>query len=183
MKLEKTKIELNAAQHAIERLKKAETYPEIKAAWQDVVSRLEKTWTKAKLECTGCVGEARRLLDTAAASRSSDELLIYLSQARHADQHSLESGTSWSLGMRIEVPPGASVTLDFEKGTAQAQDGDVQVAVAGPVYALIPVKNRGVTFNPPEQHLGNPVKGTDPITVAETGFSFYSQLVSDLEQC
>ncbi len=53
MKLEKTKIELNAAQHAIERLKKAETYPEIKAAWQDVVSRLEKTWTKAKLECTG----------------------------------------------------------------------------------------------------------------------------------
>ena len=181
--MERTRLELDAAKRAIEMLKTAATYSDMKVAWQDVVSRLEKTWTKAKLECTGCVGEARRLLDTAAASRSSDELLIYLAQARHADQHSLESGTSWSLGMRIELPPGASVTLDLEKGTAQAQDGDVQVAVAGPVYALIPVENRGVTFNPPEQHLGNPVKGTDPIAVAETGFSFYSQLVSDLEQC
>lgn len=183
MKLEKTKIELNAAQYAIERLKKAETYPELKAAWQDAVSRLEKTWTKAKLECAGCVGEPRTLLDTTAATRASDELLIYLSQARHADQHSLESGTSWGLSMHLEVPPGASVTLDFEKGTAQAQDGDVKVAVADPVYALIPVVNRGVTFNPPGQHLGNPVKGTDPIAVAKTGFSFYSQLVFDLEQC
>jgi len=183
MKLEKTKIELNAAQHAIERLKKAETYPEIKVAWQDVVSRLEKTWTKAKLECASCVGEARRLLDTAAASRSSDELLIYLSQARHADQHSLESGTSWGLGMRIEVPAGASVNIDFEKGTVQAQDGDIRVEVADPIYALIPVVNRGVTFNPPEQHLGSPIKGREPITLAEAGFSFYSQFVLDLEQC
>jgi len=183
MKLEKTKIELNAAQYAIERLKKAETYPEMKAAWQDVVSRLEKTWTKAKLECAGCVGEPRTLLDTTTATRGSDELLIYLSQARHADQHSLESGTSWGLGMRIEVPAGASVNIDFETGTVKAKDGDIHVAVAGPVYALIPVVNRGVTFDPPEQHLGKPVKGTDPITVAKTGFSFYSQLVSDLEQC
>lgn len=183
MKLEKTKIELNAAQYAIERLKKAETYPEMKAAWQDVVSRLEKTWTKAKLECAGCVGEPRTLFDTTAATRGSDELLIYLSQARHADQHSLESGTGWGLVMHIELPAGASVNIDFEKGTVQAQDGDIHVEVADPIYALIPVVNRGVTFNPPEQHLESPIKGTEPLTVAEAGFSFYSQLVLELEQC
>src|SRR5207302_55247 len=47
--------------------------------------------------------------------------LQYLSQARHADEHSLQSRNMLRLGMIITLPPGITLDLDFIKGTPTAK--------------------------------------------------------------
>jgi len=75
--------------------------------------------------------------------------LQYLSQARHADEHSLQSSNMLGLGMIITLPPGITLDLDFIKGTPTAKGGDVSLKIGKPQYCLLPVTNRGVTFEPP----------------------------------
>jgi hypothetical protein len=176
MGFRRTKEELDAARLAVDAIVTRPPVPEMRRAWQEFIDRLEKAWNKFKLECDQV--NNRAALDAASDLRKTDPLLQYLKQARHADQHTLQPSTMYGVGVEICLPPGAEVHLDFLKGTASAKGGDVMLRTAKPVYCLLPVTNRGVTFQPPTEHLGRPLTDATPAAVARLALEFYEALVA-----
>ena len=80
-----TKEELGAAGVALESLRSAKSGADVRASWTDLLDHLEKVWNKAKLETKAKSGPVRKRLVEAGRQRKSDELLAYMSQARHND--------------------------------------------------------------------------------------------------
>lgn len=46
---------------------------------------------------------------------------------------------------------------------------------------LMRVKDRGSWYNPPAQHLGQPLQNSSPLDVAELGLKFYTAFVAEAE--
>ncbi|MBZ5500114.1 MAG: hypothetical protein LAP85_27275 [Acidobacteriia bacterium] len=182
MKLRQARNELDALRLTLDTMRNAADVGLYRRAWQEFVDRLEKVWSKLKLEVGDCrIVSICQQINRAASLRKTDALLQYLGQARHADQHTLQVATMYGLGISITLPPGTDLAIDFAKGTASAKGGDVKLEIGKPQYRLLPIKNRGVTFHPPSIHLGQVLLGEDPIQVAELGFAFYEDLVRSLE--
>src|SRR5215510_14702926 len=130
MQLRQTRNELEAANITLRTMQNDLGIPEMRRAWQDFLNRLEKVWNKVKLECSERKsGPIRQQLDQATVLRKTDSLLQYLSQARHAEEHSLQSSNMFGLGMTITLPPGATLDLDLVRGTATAKGGDVSLKI------------------------------------------------------
>lgn len=98
--------------------------------------------------------------------RKSDPLLRYLQHARNADEHSVqELATEWDA-----------------KITAVTRERRLHVSWQPWDRPLLPVQNRGVTYNPPRTHLSRPLepllgKGKpEPIVMAELALAFYVDL-------
>jgi len=112
-------------------------------SWPGSSTRTRGTWPY------GGLGARSRTSSPPTSPGACATALQYLSQARHADEHSLQSSNMLGLGMIITLPPGATLALDFVRGTATAKGGDVSLKIGKPQYCLLPVTNRGVTFEPP----------------------------------
>lgn len=182
MQLRQTRNELEAANLALHTMQNEPGIPEMRRAWQDFLNRLEKVWNKVKLECgEKRSGPIRQQLDRVTVLRRTDSLLQYLSQARHVEEHSLQSSNMFGLGMIITLPPGATVDLDLIRWTATAKGGDVSLKISKPQYCLLPVTNRGVTFKPPLVHLDKSFTDMGPVMAAQLGFEFYDNQVRIIE--
>jgi hypothetical protein len=133
IELHRTKAELRAAKRALETMKSATSLPDMREAWQTFIDRLEKIWVKVERECQPVrstfqpwQGEHKRM-------RDSDPLLVYLHQARHADQHSIQPGTLMARDIRVEVRLGGSATITFDERTrAITVEGDALEHAIGP---------------------------------------------------
>ena len=112
------------------------------------------------------------------------ELLHYLYQARHADQHSIQATTQELIGqLQLIIPPLGTVELRLDK---QRQTltiiGECQFGVTrGPGYLLLPIANKGTSFAPPTEHLGEKLPRNDALLVAEKGIAFYEEFVARAE--
>jgi hypothetical protein len=122
-----------------------------------------------KLEYKSATGPARRHLDRAASLRKTDQLLQYLKQARHADEHSLQSSTFFAIPLEVTLPPRSAFIWNLSKGTVSAEGGDVALQVGKLQYHLLAITNREATFQPPTIHLGNPVVDRPPRVLQNWG--------------
>ena len=93
--------------------------------------------------------------------RKKDELLSYLHQARNAVEHTIE-------GSDAAHGPHVSAGNRWTKVTNDGLDGmgvratvlsgkPASVHLHAPGIHLLPVRDRGVVFQPPKQHLGKPL--------------------------
>jgi hypothetical protein len=117
-----------------------------------------------------------------------DPLLQYLYHARHVDQHYAQSQACFHIMVvNVVLPPLASaeLCLDLEKGLLVVKAGDkpIQCVLQPPArkFHLLAVTNRSSTFNPPMEHLGVKIDGTDPLLVAEKGLAFYEDFLQQAE--
>ncbi|MGL5003277.1 MAG: hypothetical protein ACRDAM_10100, partial [Casimicrobium sp.] len=101
--------------------------------------------------------------------RIGDPLLSYLRHARNADEHSIQKvATEGNVNLRaLEVKPGTfRIQWDaFDR-------------------PLLPVKNRGVVYPPPREHLGQSIedrlgKGVaEPVVLADLALHFYQNMLN-----
>ncbi|WP_408586485.1 hypothetical protein [Novosphingobium sp.] len=91
------------------------------------------------------------------ARRGTDPLLQYLQQARHADEHGLERIVAAEAG-GVGIGAGGGLVridrLEIRNGVithlSGSQDGGpLKIRITRPHLKLVPVRNRGLTFNPP----------------------------------
>ena len=121
--LGRAKRELRAAMSALEAMRTAATYDEFLTAWQSFLDRLEKVWVKIERECQAFRARFEPWQSAFKRVRDNDELLRYLRQARHADQHSVRLSVEEMAG-RIEfksVVPGGlyfHLNIKLEEGSA-----------------------------------------------------------------
>jgi len=156
-----TRNEIKAAGLALHIIQNTQELTELRQAWQDLVNRLGKAWVKAKLECEAANMECdnirfkpvRQELNRVTQLKKSDELLIYLFQARNASEHTLQFDSTLQDIITISVPSGGLVKYSPHEGTIQPLNCGISVTY-GRHFTLLKIENRGVTFDPPLVHLG-----------------------------
>lgn len=135
--------------------------------WREFLQKLERVWNKTQAAVNGLPGWPK-LEAEINKLRSEDQLLSYLRHARNADEHSIQQVASdWNANLRATPVDSTSVRLDWEPWDRP----------------LLPVKNRGVVYQPPREHLGidfsEKLKSglAEPIVVADMALHFYKNLL------
>ena len=159
-----TKIydELDRAKHLLFVLNSAQSLDLFESAWRDFLYRLERVWDKAEAhygrspKWSGWSGKYKVL-------RSTDPLLLYVRQARNAEQHSVEEVTTqveggFGIGLGTGVDSAAINHLEISDGKIQSQDVSPGMLIAPlPRFVrLLSVTNRHRSYAPPTVHLGKP---------------------------
>jgi hypothetical protein len=168
--LSKALKELDHCREAISALRAASGSQQMHKAWVDLLTHLERCWNKVRAarqtdsRLNGWTG-IRRI----EALRRQDPLLSYLVNARGANEHGIED-------IAKEIP-GQIQVLVFGGAAVMSSGGAVLTTASGEQCKLVPVINRGSTYAVPTTHLGSPLAGADPPTLAETGLEFYRREV------
>lgn len=116
-------------------------FHEYEQAWRDFLHALERFWNKIELECKGRP-QWQRIREEYVYHRKNDDLLLYLRQARNASEHTLSPVIKeWDANLRT-TPLSGAIQLEWDPWDRP----------------LLPVTNRGKTYEPPKQHLGKPLE-------------------------
>jgi len=182
--LRQSKQELHAAQLALQGMRAATNLEEFAIWFRGFLDRIEKVWVKAERECQPSLAQFEPWQRVFKKLRRDDQLLMYLRQARNADQHSIQHMTQELLGQLVLViPPLGTVEVQIDETRQQLTvKGECQIAVQrGRSYRLLPINNRGRVFDPPSQHLGENLPKNDALLVAEKGTAFYEDFLAQAE--
>jgi hypothetical protein len=175
------KKELRSAERALQRMLVAQDVDSFEAAWRDFLVNVEKAWVKTERDCVS-KKTFRVWQDKFKKLRSEDQLLRYIYQARHADQHSVQDILGHTPG-RIEIPgPVAINSLIISEGNLVHYDGTQPLTYYPPQIKLVRVTNRGVDFDPPSEHLGATLVDPGPVGVARLALAFYGGFLAQVEQ-
>ena len=180
----KPKNELDLASALVLDMSKAESIEVLEGYWKRYLTHLERTWNKAEAhfsrspKWSGWHGKYVKL-------RKQDQLLRYLVQARNTDEHSIDEITEAKRGFTgiNGAGPGGRLYLEgiscdkFGRVTLRTPDPFVVTVVPSKVH-LLPIKNRGVTYPPPAEHLGLQIDANNLISMARMGVDFYSEFLS-----
>ena len=159
----------------------ARAFAEFESAWQDCLTRLERAWNKFAGAYSASAFEPWR--GRYEHDRTNDELLRYLKQARDAEEHTVgdtvvnepgATGINASSGKSLYIE---RMTIDRGAVTIQGAKPGIAVTMIPGRAKLLPAVSRGVTTPIPATHLGNPVVGPDPISVAEAGLAYYEAML------
>lgn len=161
--LKQARERLEKAQQALRTLKEARSLQEMRDQWHDLLLAASTVFSKLEQGAKGC-GQSEAWFGKRRKERKDDPLLRYVQQARNSAEHSLQdltSGTEISVSMRAgDIKAGQSFGLRrLPDGTmVPATTGDpTKMQIRGRQIRLVPVQNRGVEYNPPNEHLGQPV--------------------------
>ncbi|BCU55284.1 hypothetical protein [Enterobacter kobei] len=182
------KKELNRALRCIERMKQAKSYDEYDEAWSDFLSRIENVFSRVKL----AAGNHAKYIGFSSKVnhlRSTDELLIYLKQARNTAHHGIADTSRFiagGLGINPFTPGGSvhikNMTIDRQGNVTFTPGGPVEVVTHPSTIEAVSCSNRGMKYDPPANHLGQKILSKSPITLAELGCKFYQDYLFSAEQ-
>lgn len=188
MDLAPAKKELNRAKRCIERMKAAKSYDEYDEAWSDFLSRIENIFSRIKV-----AAEPHKKYPSFSSRanhlRATDSLLIYLKQARNSVHHGIadiSKYVSGGFGINPAIPGGIlnldSLSIDENGNVNIVSSSPIRIDVIPGSVEAIPCRNRGVTYNPPNSHLGEDLKSKKPIDIAELGIKFYESYLLSAEE-
>lgn len=137
------------------------------SAWREFLQKLERVWNKAQAGVHEKPGW-KTLESQFVKLRTDDPLLSYLRHARNADEHSLQQvSTDWNANLRVSDTAPGSVRVEWDPWDRP----------------LLPVRNRGVTYNPPREHLGQSIEdrlkkgAAEPVVLADLALHFYRNML------
>lgn len=142
-------------------------FSEYEKAWREFLHRIERVWIKTQAAVYN-MPNWKKIESEVIRLRKDDPLLNYLQQARNVDEHSI-----------------LDVVNDWDPQFKAKHKGDkVELTWKEWDRPLLPVKNRGVVYNPPTNHMGISIehlkhKGkAEPRVIAELALRFYCDFLS-----
>lgn len=143
-------------------------FASFESAWREFLQKVERVWNKTQAAMAGKQGWAK-LESEIAHQRNTDPLLLYLRHARNADEHGIQPiATEWDAKLRATSMGGGTVKVEWDPWDRP----------------LLPVRNRGVTYEPPTEHLGHSLAErkkagvAEPVMVADLALHFYRNLLN-----
>ena len=171
---------LEEAKGALSTLALATNFREMESAWSrffvlsnGVYAKVEQA-SKSNAECKAWFGRKKQ-------DRESDPLLLYLKQARNSDEHSVELTTARHIDS-LELSGGGSYTVDGRYGATirslTVSDGSSPyVKVNNPHIQLSSVHDRSKTFEPPKEHMGQPIADDSVVGIASLFVAYLERLL------
>jgi hypothetical protein len=153
-------------------------------AWRDFLGSIEKCWAKVEQGCQGFRSPYQPWAGSFSQIRKKDPLLRYLKHARNADQHTIQEIVAHHRGGWTSFIPASDKPIQIDRMVVE--DGRLmEYRGSEPLHfriypdrvELLRVKDRGEWYNPPMQHLDQPLQSNSPLAVAELGLRFYEDFV------
>jgi hypothetical protein len=174
----RSRAEADKASQKIAAIRNARTLPEIADHWSGFLTDIQRAYTKLRIACRE--GPSKGWCDNVFSLRNTDDLLRYVHQARHADEHGVAKITEEKQGT-IGVGPkeGDSLEVDHAQiGRGQIVTGpkmaaNARIIVTPGEVCLVPVRNRGAT------HLGEELSSATLLEVAERADRFLRGKLDD----
>lgn len=176
---------LAEAESGIVYMQRAKDHIGYEAGWTRFVDSIEEAWARFYSEGIQNHRKFSGWISKFNKTRQNDELLRYITQARHQSQHGVIA-LAWSPSSGISVGQGFAGTISelkvYNDGSfdAEAQatpSSPKQFAVHfDPGKAKLPtVENKKFkqTFPPPAEHLGKSISGAGPLDASEQTLAFY----------
>ena len=183
--LDPSRKELKRARRSVAEMKAAHAFAQFESSWQDALTHIERSWNKTKRAFTDGGYEPWR--GARERERVTDPLLHYAKVARDSDEHTV-AATLEQLPGSVTINPSQGNSLFIEEMRIQGgklaikgADPGVAVTVTPPGAKLLPATSRGVTCQPPAEHLGKPLEPSNPVTVAEAAIDYYQSALDDAE--
>lgn len=177
------------ARKALEDLRECRDFQSFTDIWYTFLVAAKNVYTAlekgAKLS-----PQSRQWFGARKQERKDDELLQYMFQARDDDEHGLGQVAKQAPGYTAVgvKKPGFStdITFSFRDGVVtqlESNDGKpVAIETRGPHAKLIPVQGRNRAYDPPTQHRGAPIDGTEPYPCGKLTLAYLEELVADAEK-
>ncbi|MCW2388435.1 hypothetical protein M2333_001481 [Sphingobium sp. B11D3B] len=151
-------------------------------AWLDLVSAFGRVYSKLE-QAAKDSSEAAKWFQAKKMERRTDPLLQYMHHARNADEHTLISPAG---GVDVAV----QATVSGEGGTlgiGYGPNGRPFLICEGMAHPKIyehevllnAAIDRGVTYRPPETHLGKEIEDYTPREVAPLVVTYASQMLDE----
>ena len=180
----KLQEELSRARDLVAAMKGSGTLSELEDHWKEYLGRLERVWFKAfahyKRSPKWQGWQARFEKE-----RKNDPLLSYLRNARGADEHTVSDIVEHQQSHIAIVPGeqgGTIRNLRINGGVYTADTtGTVGVVFNPARIRLLPVVNRGVTFDVPRKHQDNALNSENVVSVAEAGLRYYEKFLNEAD--
>lgn len=190
--IEKASDHLDLAKQAAEKLNLENGFKPFERAWSEFVAQANRVYSKLEQGAKGC-NQSEPWFGGKKAERKGDALLAYLHHARNSDEHGLDYITQRGAdSMTLGFPETKEVKVGFEmmiddKGAMHIRNPKVDspnggvnsVEIVNPRVELIPVKDRGVTYNPPEMHAGMPIVDRSPGGTASLAIGYLEGLLDE----
>jgi hypothetical protein len=161
-------------------------------AWRDFLAEASRIYSKLE---SGSKGNSKSepWFAKKKHDRKKDPLLQYIHQARDAAEHGFHYVTrTRARGGTISFPKTQEVsvsmhvkmnedgTMDIRNPTVKTPEGEFnQMLLEEPRVELVKVLNRGRWYDPPEMHLGKPIVGRTPASIAALAIGYLGGLLGD----
>ncbi len=167
------------AREALEEMENASDLETLQDAWEDFLLYRHRTWNRCLAYYKGKSFWGPRE-PKFAAQRANDPLLVYIHQARHADEHGIAPSSKTQLGFTSlgtgTYTGGTSISGGGAYVLGAGSTGSVSVHPAS--VRAQRVVNRGVEYQPPvlSEDSNPPV-----VKVAQQGLRFFESLFSEID--
>jgi hypothetical protein len=190
--IEKASDHVAVAREAVDRLTLENGFKPFEQAWSQIVAELGRAYSKLEQGAKGCpVGDP--WFGQMKHFRKSDALMSYLHHARNSEEHCLDYITQQRAdGMTLGFPETNEVKVGFEmmiddKGvthirnpTVNSPNGGInKVEIVNPRVELVPVRDRNVTYQPPEMHNAMPIVDRSPAGCARLAIGYLEKMLAE----
>jgi hypothetical protein len=183
---EKIINEIVKAKEAIEGMSKSKKLEDFEEHWKMFLNRLERVWNKASNfykdspKWNGWKGKYEN-------ARNKDPLLLYLKNARGADEHTINeilSREPSKIGIRAgNGKTGYIKKAIFNKGNIYLESPhNIRIDFIPARIMLLPIVNRGVTYNVPKTHLNKPIDPGNIIELSKIAIKYYDTFITEAEK-
>ena len=179
-----------AAKDSVTQLKQSRDFQQFSHAWSAFLTSTNRIYTKLLMGARPNA-KSRQWAGNKKQERKNDPLLQYLHQARNSDEHGIAPVAELipgSFGIGTAPGHGAVVikSIVMKNGilTVDAHPPEaLQLTLTPPQARLARVfdDRNNIWYEPPSQHLGQPVTGTDPVKVAQLALNYFEGLLTEAE--
>lgn len=201
--VEQAKERLEVAEDALTKLREAtvaDSFRDIRIQWTNfllsasaIYSKLEQG-AKSSGKSAAWFGRMKKL-------RKDDELLRYIHHARNSDYHGIVPVVREGSEVHVTIPPPyptatpatlhATLSEDTDSNDFWMEARDSRTGRKIPLeiqlrkyLAVVQVKDdkHGDVFDPPKQHLGEPIEVDEPLGVATLALDYLRTLIAEAEK-
>ena len=183
---EVAKKQLARCRKIVSEMERCRSAQEMPALWSDYLVGSQRVFSKLAAAATG--RKSAPWYGNIKNQRKSDELLQYVHQARHADEHGLENiaepsagGIAFGAADRRRPFKMALFRIGMPGEITIVGPENVGVAFKPANAILFPVTNEGRTYEPPRTHLGRPWVENNALAVAGAVLIFMDKIIAEGE--
>lgn len=182
---------LEGAKLAHSRMTVATTFDAREHEWRSFLNWIDQVLSKLHAGYAGIGGRVEPWIGSQASIQRTDPLLLYLAQARNADQHTLGECVEVKPGQYEFIVPGTAPDggavyiklLEMRGGRVVEYRGNTPAIehVTPARMEVLPVTSRGRQYAPPTEHLGSPVASRDPLVLADLAVRHYERVLREFQ--
>lgn len=190
--IEKAKDRLASASSRLKDIEFSKDYVSARRQWYDFLLCINAVFSILEQGAKGS-NKSETWFGKKKRDRKEDPLLSYLHHARNADEHNIPSVTELDRQKMVLVEDGRPIAaieeMVCDKGKFRSLSGqptpDLKKVNEIRIYPdrakLIRVTDRGVTYDPPSEHLGSPLNDNGPILVAGLMVKYIELMIDEAE--